>query len=208
MVLPDSNGATTADTECVDGPRGDAETYLTVDVPAFVRAHYDTATDRRHWAVSGLSEGGTCALMLAVRHPNIFGTFADFSGDPAPTVGTVRATVEQLFGGSQSDYREHQPGRWFRIDAATGLEGWISAGTQESTTQRDQRSVVVAARDAGMLVTFDIVHGSGHNFSTFARSLRDAYPWIVWRISRNPNQGSPAMYHAVASHHRPRTHHT
>src|SRR5262249_28654924 len=31
MVFPDANGHPTGDTECVDSPRGAAETYLTVD---------------------------------------------------------------------------------------------------------------------------------------------------------------------------------
>src|SRR3954469_13377515 len=43
MVLPDANGSSWGDTECVDGPRGRAETYLTVDVPAFLRARFDAA---------------------------------------------------------------------------------------------------------------------------------------------------------------------
>jgi len=33
IVMPDINGGLLSDTECVDSPRGNAETYLTVDVP-------------------------------------------------------------------------------------------------------------------------------------------------------------------------------
>src|SRR5205807_1757987 len=36
IVMPDINGSFTADTECVDGREGRAETYVAVDVPMWV----------------------------------------------------------------------------------------------------------------------------------------------------------------------------
>ncbi len=46
LVMPDINGSLTADTECVDSPVGNAETYLTVDVPAAVQQQFHPADDR------------------------------------------------------------------------------------------------------------------------------------------------------------------
>ena len=37
--------------------------------------------------VAGLSEGGACAIMLALRHPDLFATFGDFGGLSGPRVG-------------------------------------------------------------------------------------------------------------------------
>jgi hypothetical protein len=71
IVMPDLNGSVTADTECVNSQRhGQAETYLTVDVPKFMRENFSANQDRL--AVAGLSEGGMCAAMLALRHPDIY----------------------------------------------------------------------------------------------------------------------------------------
>src|SRR4051794_4453606 len=69
LVFPDHNGSFAGDTECVDGPRGASETYLTVDVPRFVHAAF--GTEATGWGILGYSEGGTCALTLSLRHPDL-----------------------------------------------------------------------------------------------------------------------------------------
>ena len=86
IVMPDVNGSWMNDTECVDGRRGLAETYLTVDVRHAVIAAFHTRADAGGWAVAGLSEGGYCGLELALRHPDLFSVIGDFSGDLYPSV--------------------------------------------------------------------------------------------------------------------------
>jgi S-formylglutathione hydrolase FrmB len=180
MVFPDGNGSVTGDTECVDGPRGNAETYLTVDVPAFMHARFGASTDRRRWAIAGLSEGGTCALELASRHPDRFATFGDFSGDIAPTLW--HDTVRNLYGSSWAEVRPHDPATWFAIDAAAGVEGFVAVGTRDyGYVPREQRIVEEARRD-GMHMVLDLIPGGGHQFGIFRRALRDAFPWIVARV--------------------------
>ena len=108
MVFPDPNGSDLGDTECVDSPQGNAETYLSEDVPAAVVALFSAAPPR--WAVAGLSEGGMCAALLTLRHPDVFSTFADFSGEGGPVVGhDHKATMRLLFGGSLAAFRAHDP---------------------------------------------------------------------------------------------------
>ena len=62
-----------ADTECVDAADGSAldETWLSQDVPAWIRAHLRTVEDPLAWATIGYSAGGWCASMLSVRHPEL-----------------------------------------------------------------------------------------------------------------------------------------
>src|SRR6185503_810454 len=80
LLLVDENGSFTADTECSNGIAGRAETYLTVDVPSWAVSALDAARSRRAWGVGGNSEGGYCALTLALRHPHLYSLFLDFSG--------------------------------------------------------------------------------------------------------------------------------
>ena len=56
------HGSFLSDTECVDGPRGNAETYLTVDVPRFAAARLGAERRPATWGIAGFSEGGTCAV--------------------------------------------------------------------------------------------------------------------------------------------------
>ena len=84
LVIPDNNG-NAQDTECSNSSLGNAETYLVKDVPAFMQANFNAAVGKHSLAVAGLSDGGTCASMLALRNPQVFQTFGDYSGYASPT---------------------------------------------------------------------------------------------------------------------------
>ena len=87
MLFVDQNGSATSDTECVDGPRGNAETYLTTDLTNFVSNTLGVRPNASRWAVVGFSEGGTCAVDLALAHPTVYQHFVDLAGDDRPTLG-------------------------------------------------------------------------------------------------------------------------
>jgi S-formylglutathione hydrolase FrmB len=143
IVMPDILGATGSDTECVDSPRGNAETYLTVDVPAFVHKTFLSKTGADSWAVGGFSAGGMCALMLGLRHPDIYSTFADWAGLTSPTVGetvVVGPTVQQLFGGSMQAYQEHDPLWLLQNRRFPDTAGWFEVGTDDPAPSRHNMS--------------------------------------------------------------------
>jgi S-formylglutathione hydrolase FrmB len=181
-VLPDANGAPFSDTECVNGPLGMAETYLTYDVPRFMEARFNAAIDPREWAIAGLSEGGTCALDLVARHPNRFRSFADFSGDAAPNLGSVARTLSLLYGGSSSDFAAHDPERWFPLDATKGVAGYFAVGTNDVSHVAVAQRLATAARNEGIPTVLNRISGGGHNFPTWAHALGDAFPWIGQRV--------------------------
>jgi S-formylglutathione hydrolase FrmB len=56
------------------------ETYISMEVPAFIDSAYLTIKDRKARAITGLSMGGHGALFLAFRHAEIFGACGSMSG--------------------------------------------------------------------------------------------------------------------------------
>lgn len=56
------------------------ETYIAIEVPAYIDAHYRTIKDRTARAITGLSMGGHGALFLSFRHADIFGACGSMSG--------------------------------------------------------------------------------------------------------------------------------
>ncbi len=56
------------------------ETYIAIEVPAYIDAHYRTIKDRTARAITGLSMGGHGAMFLSFRHSNIFGACGSMSG--------------------------------------------------------------------------------------------------------------------------------
>jgi S-formylglutathione hydrolase FrmB len=117
LVFVDTGGSFNNDTECVDGPRGDVADYLTRDVPGYLESRFGVASAPDRWGVVGWSSGGTCAVDLAVMHPELFGTFEDIAGDLGPNVGDRATTVSTLYGGDQ--------GAWARFDPMTVLAAHV-----------------------------------------------------------------------------------
>lgn len=192
IVMPDENGSFTGDTECVDGPRGNVETYLTVDVPAFVKRRFSTATAPEQWAIGGLSEGGMCGLMLSLRHPDVFRTFLDFGGLLGPRSGDTNEldhTVADLFGGDEQAFRAHEPLDLLRAQRYPGLAGWFEVGTKDPRPLEAIEQLVPAARAAGITVCYQKVPGGEHTFRVWSQSYADALPWLAYRLGLTADPG-------------------
>lgn len=56
------------------------ETYIGIEVPAYIDSHYSTINNRSARAIAGLSMGGHGALFIAMRHPELFGACGSMSG--------------------------------------------------------------------------------------------------------------------------------
>ncbi len=60
---------------------GQYEDHVIDELVPYVDTKYRTIADRDHRAVVGKSSGGFGSVILAMRHPNVFGLFASHSGD-------------------------------------------------------------------------------------------------------------------------------
>jgi len=56
------------------------ETYVAMEVPAYIDAHYHTIATRQGRAITGLSMGGHGGLFLGFRHAETFGACGSMSG--------------------------------------------------------------------------------------------------------------------------------
>jgi len=60
---------------------GRYEDYLTDELIPYVDAMYRTLPERQNRGITGKSSGGYGAMVQAMRHPELFGSFASHSGD-------------------------------------------------------------------------------------------------------------------------------
>lgn len=136
LVFADSGGSFNNDTECVNGPRGNVADYLTKDLPGYLIRTFHPAAPPA-WGVVGWSAGGTCAVDLAVLHPELFGTFEDIAGDLGPNTGDRARTVAQLYGGNQDAWASFDPLTVLsRHDNYVDTAGWFVNATQQPFGQR------------------------------------------------------------------------
>ena len=185
IVMADSNGSATVDTECVNSSRGNAEMYLTVDVPAFIRKRYKTATGPSKWAVGGLSEGGMCGLMLTLRHPDVSETFLDLGGLPVPrsSDGTEEGSAARdLFGGDEAAFDAHEPLDILRKQRFPRIAGWFVVGTKDPDPLAAQNELVPAARAAGIQVCSVFIPGGEHSFAVWSAAFADSIGWLGTRL--------------------------
>jgi S-formylglutathione hydrolase FrmB len=168
LLFVDDNGSATGDTECVDGPQGNAETYLADDVPVYVRRTLGLTARPDRWAIVGFSEGGTCAAELALSHPATFGRFVDLAGDAAPTLGNRTHTLYRLFGGSAARERAHNVVHLLRTNKYPGMVAWFGAGVNDQRKLPVERALAAAAVQSGLQV-HDFTGIAGHNWQ-FARA--------------------------------------
>lgn len=184
LVLPDANGSFLADSECLDGADGDIETYLTVDVPAFVVDRFGASDDPQRWAIGGASMGGMCAAMLALRHPDRFRTFADFAGFVGPRSGDSNAvgdTVRDLFDGDRQDFLEHEPLDLLDRRSYPDTGAWFGTGADDPIPIAAIDRLAPASRAAGIETCVDVIPGD-HTFITFGRLLERSFPWLMMRL--------------------------
>ncbi|WP_317230555.1 alpha/beta hydrolase-fold protein [Clavibacter sp. MX14-G9D] len=181
VVVPDQLGAPDDNPMCVDSPLGDSATYLTVDVPEWIRTHLRVLPDRSAWSIMGFSQGGTCSTQLGSAHPELFGSIVDMSGETAPTIGDD--TVAVAFGGSEAQYAAAAPAAIMASRAPySDMAGYFCVGEDDEQYRPQVEQVEAAARAAGMTTRLTTSPGTAHDWGTVQWCSQDALPELGQRL--------------------------
>ncbi len=100
VVFISSGGGPYDDSECADSFDGREwfDRHVGQTVVSWVDAHYRTIAQPAARAIMGMSQGGYCAAILALHHPDVFGTSIIFSGYFHAGI-PIGANTSQPFGG-------------------------------------------------------------------------------------------------------------
>ena len=213
VVFPDSTGAFTNDTECVNGLRGNAADHLTKDVVPYLISRFGVSADPSNWGLAGWSVGGTCALTLSVKHPELFSAFVDLDGEVRPEAGSKQQTTARLFGGDANAWAAFDPKSVVEAQGRyTGLAAWMGVSQQTPTVYRpgavttevfgdwDTFSSEDYAPVANQLCQLLSGHGiecavssysGAHDFPSAANGLAAALPWLAGKIGTPGVPGQP-----------------
>jgi len=195
IVMP--NVGAPNDTECADSAKyGNNETYVSEDVAGWIE-NWDVLTGRvqppgKGWAVGGYSMGGTCGLMLTLRHPDVWHTFADYGGDAFGTGDGLSPdqqrsqTIRDLFNGNAQQFDERDPTKVMAGKKLSDLGGWFGVGGNDRGTMADQRRYFDEATQAGMSVCFDVIPDQDHTFIAWKPTFVNSLPWIAARTGLIP----------------------
>ncbi|OZM77424.1 alpha/beta hydrolase family protein [Pseudonocardia sp. MH-G8] len=185
VVMADHLGAPLANPLCMDSRLGNVATYLSVDVPAWIRDTLQVDPDPAGWAIGGFSDGGTCALQMAVTAPQVYPTFVDISGEDEPTLGDHATTVQAAFGGDEAAFTAVNPLDVLAVRQFPDTGGYLVAGRDDAVYRPQAQRVFVACRAAGMDVSLHVRPG-GHTFEVWGPGLQEALPWLATRLGMTP----------------------
>jgi S-formylglutathione hydrolase FrmB len=181
VVMPDDLGSELANPLCLDSRLGNAQTYLTVDVPNWITSHLQVRPPERGWAIAGLSHGGTCAIELSTQAPRLYPFFVDISGQVEPTLGSRQLTISRAFGGDAAAFARVDPIVVLAHTRFPHSAGVFVAGSNDRGYTPQQRTMYLAALHAGMKVTFMELPG-GHSWQVWRGGLDHNVAWLASQL--------------------------
>lgn len=164
-------------TMCVDSSIGNAATYVTQDVPAWITAHLRVPTDPRGWGLVGFSQGATCATQFVSGYPDRFGAALAISSELQPVDRSPQNSADEAFGGSLARWRAAAPRALMAANAPYAhTRLWLTAGSTDHEFEQSARRIGAAARRAGIATVVASAPGSGHDWNTVQWSLANELP--------------------------------
>ena len=180
VVIPDQLGAPQLNPMCVDSSLGNAATYLTVDVPNWITHNLHVLPGRADWAIGGFSQGGTCAIQLGAKYPDVYGSILDISGQLAPFRTSLALTIAKGFGGSPAAYAAAAPVALLAAGAPyADTLGVFFVGQNDTRYGAASLTISNTARAVGMTVHYEQSPGTAHDWHTVQYALRQGIPILA-----------------------------
>lgn len=199
LVFVDAGGTFRNDTECVNGKRGNVADHLTKDVVPFMVSTFDVSAKQSNWGIVGWSMGGTCAVDLAVMHPDMFGAFDDIAGDMSPNSGTKDQTIERLFGGNAAAYAAFDPATVIgRHGRYSGVTGRFDVNTVDAAPQKNAADALCGLAAPNGINCSVVVQPGKHDWPYAAHAFATALPWLAAQLG-TPGYAATPVPAAVRS---------
>jgi S-formylglutathione hydrolase FrmB len=193
FVFVDSGGGFNIDTECVNGSRGNSADHLTKDVIPFMSSDFGVSAKKANWGVVGFSSGGTCAIDLAVMHPDLFGGFVDIAGDAGPNMGSKEQTVTRLFGGNIAEWSAFDPTTVMTkhsvyngvsglfVTSGAMIDGHGTVTAPDSAQRRAANSLCALGHSRGIACAV-VAETGRHDWPFAGRAFATALPWLAGQL--------------------------
>lgn len=207
VVFPDTSGSFTNDTECVNGPRGNAADHITKEFVPYVISNFGVSADASGWGVAGWSTGGTCSVMMLATHPELFSAIVSLDGQLGPNAGPKNQTIARLFGGDAEAWAAFDPrtavqrhglyqgkAAWLGVagdvptvhsPAGTGAppHGPSDADWDTKSEDHTKNATLLCGLFAAYGIECSVVGYSGaHDYVSAAAGFADALPWLAGRL--------------------------
>ncbi|MCI4659114.1 alpha/beta hydrolase [Cryobacterium zhongshanensis] len=183
VLVADQLGDPDVDSLCLNTAEyGQVETYLERDVLDWARGNLNIQTGRDSWTVAGFSNGGQCALSLALRYPEVWGSLIDASGTAYAGLETEPDVLADVFGGDQAAYDATKPATLLGERRYPDTTAVFTVGSEDSEMEPGLKDLSGTAKAAGVAVTYYEVPGEGHSLEALDGGLTRAFGVLASRL--------------------------
>jgi enterochelin esterase-like enzyme len=193
VLTVDQIGDPTKNPLCIDSPAGKVHTYLMTDVVNYVKSNLHVAAGRVNWAVGGYSNGGECALSFGAKHPDVFGSIVDISGEIGTSLGSVATTIRLGFGGDAAAYTAEQPLTIMKAHHYDDSLAIFTDGSKDPFYGPEGATAEAAAKAAGMTTARFVGQGIGHRADAIVYGLPMALPLLSPRWGLEPTKSESVI---------------
>ncbi|MEU8524361.1 alpha/beta fold hydrolase [Streptomyces sp. NPDC048629] len=151
-------------------------TWMTEDVPDFVRANFRTFASRDGWAFMGSSSGGFVGLKSVLRHPEKFKAVIASGPDTEPD--------SPLWSGHEQERQANNPERLAQLygakpaGPANDVYLAFQIGTRESGL-KNLKAFIHTYTKGPVKTRLQVIPDGGHNARTYVRGMGDgSIQWI------------------------------
>ncbi|MCI0157160.1 esterase family protein [Leifsonia shinshuensis] len=181
ILVVDQIGAIDKNPPCSDTVGGKLDTYLSKDVPDWIRSNLPASGDREDWVIAGYSHGGECAAYLGAKHPDTWANVVDISGPDKPGEHRPTFTRNTYYGGSQAAFEATWPANILSSSTyPEPMTGIFVAGALDPHFRQQVEATATAAEKAGWKVTYWAVPDATHT-QALEPGLATAYNQLIGR---------------------------
>lgn len=173
VVVPNINPSVQFDSECVDSDKGPKTlTWISQDLPAWIRANFNAAHARTSWATWGYSFGGYCAVSAAMHHSDTFGAAIAYQPYFRPEFSASYQPVKPGTPGYENTDLIH-----LAQTSPQPIAVWLMSSEQDPLSYPSTQSFLAAAHRP-MSVTAVITKGGGHRMQVWTRRVPMSFAWL------------------------------
>jgi hypothetical protein len=153
VVIPDPNGTEDGNTMCMDTTLAKTDTYMSVDVPDWIKHNLDVDSDPR---------------------------FMSFAGEREPALAVSRQeTADVAFAGNLAAFTAEVPLTLLAQRHYLDSYGFFAAGSDDSEFRDNAIVLSAAAVKAGMHVRTAIIPDAGHSWKVVLDSMPQALDFLA-----------------------------
>jgi hypothetical protein len=195
VLVVDQLGGHHLNPPCRNTVAGNVTTYLSVDVPRWIRNNLPVPDARPFWTIAGYSHGGDCAEFLEATYPSIWANMLSVSGPDVPGTPNIPYAIAHYFGGSQAKFDASLTATALKKHGHySNTVATFATGALDHKYGPGVILVASLADEAGWHVSTLVVPHSGHIGTTLTEGLEFGYH-VLFTKGRLPLDGStPARY--------------